>query len=452
MKKPRQTKKVGYSGKKAFWTSNLFAKRDLVYALICLVVILIILIVQFVSKKDVGWSGLIELKTFVSVVLVFVLNSFTNFIITLIQAKREDKLKLISDYNALLKMYVNTTPIVYKNKPTSNYKLGRRRTRCSHTESANNEDEYSIPLAGVVPFVQKNVTISDSQTMYKLPPKVESNMADIYKAHGFSTTYNQMNIRCDKIIQDNADNIEICFSRTTYLYSLVTNRAIDFKKNGISVRDLYAYGPYLPSLEQSQLSNHIGYNGFVETNDGYIIFILRHKHVSIAKNTLQSSVGASLKTRYALDNNMQVTKSGIVNAIRTEIEDELSLKNIDDYEARKADIFKELTFNSILCFYRELMEGGKPQFMFYTKINVSKDELSNAYQKGVSKINRRKTNMVCRIDGYKMLFVHKNNLKDIYITPDEMVIGRKAYKSVPSSTGTLALFIKYLDSGKIICK
>lgn len=451
MKNRNQTQKKNFSRKRRLFSHKLFAERDLVYTLICLAVIAAIVIIRLISTRDLDLKNLIELKTFVSVVLVFALNALTNSILAFIRSKREDKTKLISDYNELLKMYVDASPVKYRNSAKSDYAIGRKHSRCAHTESPENEDEYSIPLAQVVSFIGKNVTIRDSQDMYKLPPDIERAISDICQAHEASMTYNQLNIRCDKIAE-NGDEVSIDFSRTTYLYSLATNRALDFKRGGISVRDLYAYGPYLQPLEQSRLSNHIGFNGFVETSDGYVVLILRHKRVSIAKNTLQSSVGASLKTKYALDGNKQVTKDGIIKAIRAEIEDELGLKNIPNYHSRSNKIFADLTFKSVLCFYRELVEGGKPQFMFYTKINVTKDELTDAYQAGVKTIKRRNSGLLCRIDGYKMLLVHKNKLKNIYIAPDEMVVDRKAYKSVPSSTGTLALFIKYLDTGKIECE
>ena len=443
---PRKKKRQSFFG-------NLFTQYELMYMLVCLVALAVAVGISVGVTKKFDIDSLFEVKTFSAVVVVFVLNAVTNVLIRSVRSKREDNDKLISDYDKLLKMYVNASPVVYRNSAQANYRVGRKHTRCSHTESAYNEDTYKIPLADVISFIGKKVVIYDEpDAFYKLPAKIDDAMTDLYKAHHFSNTYNQMNIRCCGITVFD-DTVNMSFSRTTYLHSLITNRAMDFKKDGISVRDLCAYGPFLPALEQSELSNHIGFNGFVETSDGHIVFIFRHKRVSIAKKTLQSSVGASLKVKYALNEYRLLTKDGIVNAIKNEIEDELNLSNLPQYEERKTEIFRDLTFDSVLCFYRELVEGGKPQFMFYTKINVTRCELIAAYTGGIKTARRRhdRFGLYNKIDGYKMLTVHRNDLRKIYVTPDGITVGKKFYKSVPSSSGTFALFIKYLESGEIKC-
>ena len=71
----------------------------------------------------------------------------------------------------------------------------------------------------------------------------------------------------------------------------------------VFTRDVYEYGPFLPKLRDEVLSNHLGFNGFVESKDGYIPFIKRNRAVSIGKSTYGNSIGASLKTKYALDEN-----------------------------------------------------------------------------------------------------------------------------------------------------
>ncbi len=444
---------VVYKKKKSYFGNKLFSKRDLVYAAICLIVLVIVLAIKAIASRSIEPSDLFDIKTFSAVIAVFILNALTNGVVNLLQLKHEDDEKLISDYDTLLKMYKNVVPVKYTNAPNACYKVGRKHTRCSHEETADNEDTYKIPLADVVSFVDKDIKIIDNpEKFYKLPEKIDGAMTELFKAHNFSKTYNQMNIRCCGLFETDG-KVEMKFCRTTYFHSLVTNRAIDYKKDGISVRDLYACGPFLPSLEESELSNHIGFNGFVETSDGYVVFIFRHKHVSIAKNTLQSSVGASLKAKYALDENMMLTEEGIVEAIKNEIADELNLDKLPDYKKREKQIFADLTFKSVLCFYRELVEGGKPQFMFYTKIDVNKDELEKAYVGGIKKAKRMhdRYGFLHKVDGYKMLLVKREDLRKIYVTPDGMVVGKKFFKSVPSSAGTFALFVKYIETGEITC-
>ena len=63
-------------------------------------------------------------------------------------------------------------------------------------------------------------------------------------------------------------NNEIYFQTewTTYYASLVTNRVADFYiSEGISIRELYESGPWMKALCDSQLSNHLGFNGFIES-------------------------------------------------------------------------------------------------------------------------------------------------------------------------------------------
>lgn len=431
---------------------KLFTSKDFIYMLVNVFAFALCIILTLVLPKKYDFNSYFDLKVFSAVIAVFILNVITNIIVRAIKLRKEDKEKLKEDYNELLSIYSTITPVTYRNINSKNSKIGRKNTKCNYKQYSNQEDEYKIPITGIVSFVNKEVNIVDNKDkFYQLPEIVEKKISEIYKAHDFSNTYNQLNIRCCGISQQD-NKVQLNFSRTNYYNSLITNRAIDFKVDGLTIRELFAYGPFLQSLEESKLSNHIGFNGFIETIDGHIVFVFRHKKVSIAKNTMQTSVGASLKSKYALNENLELTKQGIVNAIKNEIKDELRLEKLENYNQKESEIFSELSFNSVLGFYRELVEGGKPQLFFYTKINVTSNELKQAYLKGVSKMQRmfEKTDLGYKVDGYKIFFIKKEELKEIYISPDGMTIKGKFYKSVPTSTGTLALFINYLNNGDIV--
>ena len=63
-------------------------------------------------------------------------------------------------------------------------------------------------------------------------------------------------------------------SKTSYYDSLLTNRAMGFRwPDGRSIREVYEPGPYITSLEDSKMSNHIGINGIIETIDERFIFL-----------------------------------------------------------------------------------------------------------------------------------------------------------------------------------
>lgn len=61
-------------------------------------------------------------------------------------------------------------------------------------------------------------------------------------------------------------------------------------ESGISVRELLECGPMVHPLKYSSLSNHLGFNGFVESADGLIMLVYRKKNVSIGKRTFADSI------------------------------------------------------------------------------------------------------------------------------------------------------------------
>lgn len=469
MKKKRKDKKINI-----FW-HEIFKAQDFIKVLVSLLILSVILLITFFLTDSFKFDSLLEVKTFVAVLSAFILNFGTSAIFTAYKKHKEDENKLTTKYDDLVRSYSkNTTMVTYKNATASTENLvkGRKKTKCmSKGEKDENDDKkikiakkdttvsdydhYTIPIADVIELKADTTDFNNanSRKLYERPKEISGMYSEIMAAHSASSTYNQLMIRCDKITKKvkrvkNKENNTIekkkityfHVSKTTYNDSLSTNRALDYSVKGTTVRELLAYGPYLHPLEDSKLSNHIGYNGYVETADEKIIFIFRGKHVSIAKSTLQSSIGASLKVKHACSANGYVTKESFIEAVKREIEDELRLKEIANY--KEANVFKDLSFNNVLYFYRELVEGGKPQFMFYVKLPLDSNTIKAAYTKNLSKFKKRKS---CSVDGFKMILVDKSKLKDIYVTPDGMTINGKFYKSMPTSTGTFALLMKHLD-------
>ena len=451
-----------------FWL-DLFKAQDFIKVIVSICILLIIIFLKALITKTWTFDSLLDIKTFTAVLSAFMLNLFTNAVFRAYKKHKEDDSKVTTDYDSLVNMYsLNSKMLKYSNEyaDSKNSQLGKKCTTClsdgerndalsEKEHHANKKDAsnskyrtYQIPITAIVRIKGKKLNFNNDnfRVQYQRPKEIDSLYADIMNAHAYSKTYNQLNIRCDRV-EESDEEVKLFLSKTTYYDSLLTNRAIDYSVKGASVRERFMYGPYLQPLEDSMLSNHLGYNGFVETSDGKIVFIFRNKYVSIYKNTMQSSIGASLKVKYACEHG-KVTEDGVVYAIKKEIESELCLKKVEDYENRKAEIFKNLKLESILYFYRELVEGGKPQMMFYTKLNITSTEIRQAYTNGVKKA--KKGDFYCSVDGFKMLFVDKKDLKKIYITPDGMTIDNKFYKSVPTSTGTLVLLINHLtDIGEI---
>jgi len=440
------------------------------YVLVCLLVVIIVLVTKLIINLNGGdfdlkryLDSIIDVKTFVTVVLVFVLTVIANIITELLAPKVEDFLKLTKDYDKLVNKYkAFSTLLTYKNKDSLNKDIGRKKTS-SFAHNFNKEagqydgleDSYTFPIIKLTSLYDKTTVIVfdfDKAPIYKRPSWVEKHSDDLFTAHSHSKIYNQQNIRVDNI--ECIDNkVNIYLSKTTYFDSLITNRACDYEINGVSVRELYEPGPYLHDLKDSLLSNHLGFNGMVETSDHKFIFIKRHNKVSIAKNTLQASIGASLKVRNALTKDKKIDTSSVSNAIIKEMVDEFSLRYLNNYEEVLEVINKEFSFKkNVLYFYRDLLECGKPQLMFYYKLPISSNEIETAFKVGIKKAKRNKDKygLYNSIDGHKMIFVDKEDLDSLYLTPDGITIDKKFYPSVPSAVATVVMMLDYLNNSGAI--
>lgn len=445
-------------------TVRFFRNNRGVYVLVCLITVLVILIGKAVESSIINGgfdlknylASIIDLKTFVTVVLVFILTGAANLIAGLFAPKVEDMMKLTTDYDKLSNKYGTFVDLIrYTNSGDGDYITGRKKTiSCAinyHKDSNNydgNEDEYKFPTIKVTSLYDKKTEIVfdfDNANVYKQPSWVSSHSDALFSAHSHSEIYNQQNFRVDDIQYDE-HHAKIFLSKTTYLDSLITNRACDYEINGVCVRELYEPGPVLHDLKDSKLSNHLGFNGMVETSDNKFIFIKRHNKVSIAKNTWQTSVGASLKTRFALTKDRKVDTSSISNAIISEMIAEFNLKNLDNIKEIETIMRSDFSFaKNVLYFYRDLLECGKPQLMFYYQLPISSEEVTNAFTGGIyaAKKNRDRFGLYCAIDGHKLLFVDRNDLEKLYLTPSGFAYHKKFFVSVPSVVATIVMMLDY---------
>ncbi len=436
------TKKVQRTNK----IQTLLKNRDFIYFIFCFLFLGIVIVLHILHNKQmrntfVGIDDFIEFDMLTSVVVAFFLTSAAETVSHMFVDRFEDVTKLTNDYDGLVKMYEANTEMLLCRNATDAYNKQGRKTRCRKVGSDLHGDTYRLPIGDVTLLRGRNVVIYDDPSKKYTPPKFcRKHYSELLNAHDFSKTYNQTTLRVEGIKVEN-EEIHISFSRSTYFDALVSNRAIDFKIDGLCVRDVYAPSPFLASLEMSALSNHMGFNGMVETSDGKFIFVRRHKHVSIGKKTMQCSVAASLKAKNTLNKEGIITKEGIAKAIMLEIEDELALSKTEQYKLGKEYIFGDFSFdNNVLYFYRDLLEGGKPQFMFYAKINVPSESVIKAYQK-----NSEKNTLIK--DGNQIVCVDANELRNIYLAPDEMVIRKKRYPAMPSAVATVVLLKQAMAHG-----
>ena len=133
-------------------------------------------------------------------------------------------------------------------------------------------------------------------------------------------------------------------------------------------------------LSKSSLSNHLGFNGFIISSDGMIPFVKRNSIVSIGKRTYGDSIGASLKAKYGLDSQGRFTLAGLQNSILKEIKDELKIGATDiEFSVEK----------NMIAAYRDLVEGGKPQFLFAAKVNRTHNEITQEFIKQVKEVKEK---------------------------------------------------------------
>lgn len=284
--------------------------------------------------------------------------------------------------------------------------------------------------------------IEDCNKQYVLPCMIDAYYKEILEQFSDSIVYDQLCIRlCDLSCEKN--KIELKTMRTTYFNSLVTNRSMDYNLNSkITIRNLYEPGPCLIPLPESRFSNHLGFNGIIETMDGVLVLVHRSKYVSVNKNLFECSVSASLKSKYALDIEKQhLTCSGLVQAVEKEIVDELNLTTGE---------YVDFSTNNILAFYRDITEGGKPNFIIYVKLKCSYSFLKSCVKAKI----KPNDSMVLR-DGFRYKWIYYSDFINAKIMLSKIsvktIIGNDMRKKVketllisPQTSGVMKYIQDYM--------
>lgn len=166
---------------------------------------------------------------------------------SLIIRKTEDAMKLSEDYAALINKYSKELDKMIKwgNTIIPSIVLCNRKI---------NDPPFDIE------FCHDNF-----KKKYELPKQIADNSDTLFKAHEHSIVYNNMNIRLDGLTCNDKFGIKLTYSKTTYYDSLLTNRAMDYPfKGSRTPREVYEPGPFLNSLPELKMSNHLGFNGFMD--------------------------------------------------------------------------------------------------------------------------------------------------------------------------------------------
>lgn len=367
---------------------------------------------------DVSYLDLFDFTLISSILALYIIKLISNITSKSLRRDIEEEIKLDYDTFKIIKRYPLTDNFVQWTNPDNS--------------------SVTFPITATRLF-DPDINLSlvdDPEKYYQKPDFIKQHHDYLLNAHMESSVYNQVNIRLDDIIYNNqTKELTLKSSRTTYYDSLATNRCLDYKvSKGVSAREILNPGPWLHTLKESNFSNHIGFNLFFITSDHKIVLIRRNSKVSVAKNKVGSGVSASLKTKFALDENGVFTSDTFKRAILKEIKDELKVAvQHDKFSLKK----------SMIAFYQDAVEGGKPQFLFiHESRDVSSSDIKTSFTKSKKKYRNIYDDLL--VDGSKLIFIPLEQLPQLTINLEDICLEKKKYKARPNFTATMVLLSEYM--------
>ena len=414
------------------------SKGKFLYISLSLIVLLMLLLLLFFrGHLQEGITQIVDFTVFSAVVLEALLATFSLWIKNKLKNRSEDPIKLTDDYYTL-------AHIRYKNEIDNMVKFKK-----------SDGDEVVFPVIHIAWLEQYELVIEDHpECEYQIPYEIFQYYEELFFSHSTSSIYNNINIRVNTWYQED-NRFHIVTGRTTYYNSLVTNRCLDYPLyEGITVRELLESGPLLRPLKYSKLSNHLGFNGFLEDSEGNICFIYRKDNVSIGKRTWGDSIGASLKTKYALES-YEFTEKGLMKGILKEYEDELKIK------PDELQMFSNGKIVKLVAAYRDLVEGGKPQLLVYARSTRKWTEIKEVFDIEVEKkktkvkeklsttkrhlTNKEKLELLMAEDGDEMKWIPLADLEDAHFSESGMTCNGIYYPMVPSASASVIMFLQYME-------
>lgn len=386
-----------------------------------LLLIILIICVRITDNVDkLKPTDLIDFSLIISFIILFISKVFSNVILKKIRRACEDAAKLSTDYKNLTEKYKLSKLITTKLINISNDYDKKENNNCKSISSGENDTDNDceyLPVEFICARKKSeeayDIHFTNSLIHYQLPEQIANISAYLFKAHRESDIYNSRCFRLEKISKiDNEINMHI--SITSYYDSLLTNRVMDFIwPDGRSNREVYEPGPYISSLEDSKMSNHIGINGIIETKDEKFIFVKQSGKNSIGKNTIGTTIGTVLKEEYALNRDGSLYEDAVLRSIKKIISESFKIEE---------DITKE----NIIAIYRDLVEGGKPQVLFYKKLEKE-----------------------CEFKGEKpderLIFIKRDTVMESEFKVNGIIMNKKFYSMMPSVVASIVLIKYHLD-------
>lgn len=95
----------------------------------------------------------------------------------------------------------------------------------------------------------------------------------------------------------------------------------------------------------------------------------------------------------------------------------------------------------MIAAYRDMVEGGKPQLLFYIKAKKNKEQIEKRFK---NKMKQKKNKFMA---GKKLLWIPTKELKSMYIAPDRILYNGKKYRMMPSASASIVMLLNYLEKG-----
>lgn len=393
-----------------------------------LLLLLLYLTDTIILEKDFKLGDYFEFKLATSISLTYFIAVLFKWIGKRIEQSIEDGLKLTVDYSSIVKMYEGNVPEMVCKLKDSNMVVS------GELANLRNNDYEFYPIICIYQHNPRNsLEITDRKDKnFQLPLAVESQMLNILGAHKHSQIFNALNIRLDNFTYTD-NRLILHTSRTTYFNGMVTNRAMDHNLGSkVTIRSLYEFSNKISELKNSQMSNHIGFNGFVITGDQRLLFVKRLNNVSIGKNILGCSFGASLKTKYCLDSSGEFTSDGLEKAIKAEIFNEIGLD-----ESKYHFTLNE----NLIAIYRDLVEGGKPQLLYAVSTPLTADEVKAIFNEKIKRSKQDVKNLI--VDGKSLIDFH---IESTRVDRDSIwsIENNRKFKTIPSVSASTLLTLQWL--------
>jgi len=239
------------------------------------------------------------------------------------------------------------------------------------------EEVYQLPITLVIPpsvdgpITKEKIQYKLFRNHYEMRKEIAPYTAPVIANLNKQKKYfdgSVVSLR-DMEIQDNS--ILLKFAPASYFQGLATNYSMDHRPRNCSTtlrERVHGTSRNLCNFKDSYLANHIGVGCMLETIDGYIVASRRSKRVSIWPKSLAISINAVLKY------------------------DDI-YKNIEGSETEQGDLgdlakcafregLEELGIRPqnllFLGLVRDFLRGGKPDFYFYGRSNLTFNEMKKS--------------------------------------------------------------------------